>query len=188
MYVHHCMFTNLLDEFKQIKIPIPSNVNDWIWRRVSTDLLIHCVSFNRDLDTLKKIDASFVNYLSKHWLPIINKWARHAQPGLVHFGNRTNNRLENANGRLKEQTNRRNSLAVAIQTVWNHSGNLIEEHTMCVSYNSDRCLLVDVDSHVRRVLDRLTTYAAKQVVQQLSECSQKLRIDLIRPNGVSWFI
>ncbi|GAA54165.1 hypothetical protein CLF_112443 [Clonorchis sinensis] len=48
------------------------------------------------------------------------KWAIHAQHGLVHFGNVTNNRLENANGRLKRRVHHADSLEHAIQKVFQH--------------------------------------------------------------------
>ena len=57
--------------------------------------------FNRDLQILRRTDRAFVNYLLGHWLYIKRKWAIHAQNNLVHFGNRTNNRIENANRRVK---------------------------------------------------------------------------------------
>ena len=73
--------------------------------------------FNRNLQILRRTDPAFVNYLLGHWVYIKRKWAIHAQNDLVHFGNRTNNRIESANRRVKIGLHCRDRLAHAIQKV-----------------------------------------------------------------------
>ncbi|KAG5453317.1 hypothetical protein CSKR_104407 [Clonorchis sinensis] len=52
--------------------------------------------FKQNLQFLGPTDPRFVSRLTSHWLYITRKWAVHAEPGSVHFGNVTNNYLKNA--------------------------------------------------------------------------------------------
>lgn len=123
--------------------------------------------FDRHLHDLRQVDQSFVQYLTKYWLPIQRQWAVHAQTDFVHFGNRTNNRIENANGRIKKHTHHRDSLEVALQKIWCYSASVVNEYNLRTFYECDRRLLLDAEDWIRAVLNRLTIYAAKHVHKHL---------------------
>ncbi|GAA56447.1 hypothetical protein CLF_110911 [Clonorchis sinensis] len=100
--------------------------------------LDNAVQFRQDLQLLRRTDPRFVSYLTARCLYITRKWAVHAQSGMVHFGNVTNNRLENANGRLKDPVHHADTLEHAIQKVSRHAEWLIREFEMHTSYHCDR--------------------------------------------------
>jgi hypothetical protein len=108
-----------------------------------------------------------VSYLSVHWLQNLRSWAVHVQTGLVHFGNMANNRLENANGRLKKHTHHADRLEHAVQ-VSLHAERLLQEYEVHAIYRCDKRLLSKGDFYVRRVLQRMTTYARVAVLRHLS--------------------
>lgn len=114
-------------------------------------------------------DPLFAGYLALNWLSITRKWALHSQTDVLLFGNRTNNRIENANGRLKQCTHPRDCLSVSLQKIWRHSGDLLSEYYSLTSYECDRRLVLDLPDHVRCVIDRLTTYASKKVLKHLRD-------------------
>jgi hypothetical protein len=123
--------------------------------------------FKRDLSIIRSTDYRFYRYLKENWLHILRKWACHAQDGLVHFGNLTNNRTENANGRLKHVLNARDRLSHAVHKVWNFSEQLLKEWEMHASFQCDRRELFNVDAYVQDVLHRMTTYASRLVMNHL---------------------
>ncbi|GAA48251.1 hypothetical protein CLF_101371 [Clonorchis sinensis] len=55
--------------------------------------------FRQDLQLLRRTDPRFVSCLTARWLYITRNWAAHAQYGMGHFVNVTNDRLEDATGR-----------------------------------------------------------------------------------------
>lgn len=118
---------------------------------------------------LRRTDPAFVAYLSAHWLYIRRAWAIHAQKGLVHFGNTTNNRLENANGRLKRHTHHKDRLVHAIQKVSRHCEWLIREYEMQATYRCDRKEMIAGECFVKAILVRMTTYAAHLVMRHVGE-------------------
>ena len=82
---------------------------------------------------------------------------------MVTFGNSTNNRLENANRRIKLCTHPRNGPLTTVQKIRAHTMRLLNEYTLAATVGSDRIINVAADDRMRSVLNRLTTYAAKQV-------------------------
>lgn len=126
-----------------------------------------------------------MNYLLCNWLYIKPKWAFHAQSRVVHFGNRTNNRLENANGRLKKKTHPRDSLSTAIDKIWNHSEWLMREFEMQSTYGCDRHQIVTTDVYVKDVISRMTTFAGHLVLQHLNKQIPRLSSVLIAESKVS---
>ncbi|GAA51944.1 hypothetical protein CLF_107115 [Clonorchis sinensis] len=59
---------------------------------------------------LRRMDPRLFYRITARWSYITRKWAMHAQSGMVHFGSVTNNRLENANGRLKYRLHHANTM------------------------------------------------------------------------------
>ncbi|KAG5443965.1 hypothetical protein CSKR_103787 [Clonorchis sinensis] len=72
--------------------------------------LLQTHRLQQDLQLLRRPDPRFVSYLTARWLYITRKCAIHAHSGMVHFGNVTNNRLGNADGRLKDQAHHADTL------------------------------------------------------------------------------
>ncbi|KER22051.1 hypothetical protein T265_14950, partial [Opisthorchis viverrini] len=122
----------------------------------------NAAEFRHDLQILRRTDPSFVSYLTAHWLHITRKWAIHAQRGLVHFGNVTNNRLENANGRLESHVHHSDSLEHAVLKVAHHIEWLMREYEMHTNYCCDRREIREGDIYVFGLVSRMTTYAANQ--------------------------
>lgn len=87
----------------------------------------------------------------------------HAQCGVVHLGNTTNNRVENAHGRLKRRTNHLDRLVIAMQKVWDYGEILLREYQSQAFMGSRRRQRVNEDSYVKFVLASLTDYAAQKV-------------------------
>ncbi|GAA53580.1 hypothetical protein CLF_110557, partial [Clonorchis sinensis] len=130
--------------------------------------------FCHDLQVLRRTDPGFISYLTASWLYITRKWAIHAQHGLVHFGNVTNNHVENPNGRLKRRLHHADSLEHAIQKVFQHSEWLMREYEMHTTYYCDRREIREGDSYVLRVVSRMATYAANQVLRHIGTCTPNL--------------
>ncbi|GAA51833.1 hypothetical protein CLF_106853 [Clonorchis sinensis] len=94
--------------------------------------------FRQDLQLLRPRDPRFVSYLAARWLCTTRKWAVYAQFGMVHFGNVTNNRLGNADGRLKDRVHHADTLENAIQKMSRHAEGLMRESEVHTSYHCDR--------------------------------------------------
>lgn len=143
---------------------------EWqFWMTMTSILLNQCkllLRFQADLRRLER-DVPFLNYLLINWIPITRMWAVHAQSDLVHFGNRTNNRVESAHGRLKKATHHRDDIAKTIQKVWGHSEDCITNWEMQAAYECDRRQVLHTDSFIQGVLDRLTIRAAQLVLKHL---------------------
>lgn len=116
---------------------------------------------------MQQIDPQFVRYLTSQWLFIKRSWASYAQAGLVHFGNTTNNRVENANLRLKKVTHASDRLELAVRKVWNLSEVLLKEFQMQATYYCDRHQVFRGNAYVQRLVSRLTTYAATLVMRNI---------------------
>ncbi|CAI2738914.1 unnamed protein product, partial [Dicrocoelium dendriticum] len=125
--------------------------------------------FQQDLKLLQRTDPHFVRYLTLYWLYIKRSWAKHAQAGLVHFGNTTNNRVENANLRLKKVTHASDGLVAAVRKVWAHSEVLLKESQMHAAFFCDRRQLLEGSAYVHRVVCLLTTYACNLVMRHLAQ-------------------
>ncbi|GAA49484.1 hypothetical protein CLF_103123 [Clonorchis sinensis] len=126
-------------------------------------IVLHTHRFRQDLQLLRRTDQRFVSYPTARWLYITRKWAVHAQSGMVHFGNVTNNRLENANGRLKDRVHHADTLEHAKQTVSRHAEWLMWE------YHCDRRQIIEGNGYVLNVaLGAATTKAALTVLAQTS--------------------
>ncbi|CAH8601619.1 unnamed protein product [Dicrocoelium dendriticum] len=130
----------------------------------------HCSRFQQDLSLLQKTDPQFVRDLTSHWMFIKRSWANYAQTGLVHFGNTTNNRVENANLRLKKITHASDRLAVAVSKVWKLSEVLLKEFQMRCTYFCDRHQVFEDEgnAYVQMLIGRLTTYAGTLVMRHLA--------------------
>ncbi|GAA50949.1 hypothetical protein CLF_105298, partial [Clonorchis sinensis] len=135
---------------------------------------VNAAEFRHDLQILRRIDSRFASYLTAHWLYITREWAIHAQHELVHSENVTNNRLENANGRLKRRMQHADSLEHAIQKVFQHSEWLMREYEMHTTYYCDGREIREGDSCVLSVVSRMTTYAANQVLRHIGTCTPNL--------------
>ncbi|TGZ69987.1 hypothetical protein CRM22_003423 [Opisthorchis felineus] len=146
--------------------------------------LDNAVQFRQDLQILRRTDPRFLSYLTARWLYITRKWAVHAQSGMVHFGNVTNNRLENANGRLKDRVHHSDTLEHAIQKVSRHAEWLMREFEMHTSYHCDRRQILEGDSYVLNVVCRMTTYACSLVLRHLGPRPPRLHYDGIGTNKV----
>lgn len=105
---------------------------------------------------------------------------------MVHFGNTTNNRLENANGRLKKRTYHNISIQHAIQRVSNHSAALLREYELHATYHCDRREVLCGDFYVLRVVARLTTYAAAIVLRHLGRRTPDLPVTLTAEHEVCY--
>ncbi|GAA51168.1 hypothetical protein CLF_105670 [Clonorchis sinensis] len=134
----------------------------------------NAAEFRYDVQILRRTDPGFVSYLTAHWLYITRKCAIYAQPGLVHFGNVTNNRLENAKGLLKRRLHHADSLEHAIQKVSQHSEWLMREYEMHTTYYCDRRKIRERDRYVLPVVSQMTTYAANQVLRHIGTCTSNL--------------
>ena len=133
---------------------------------------------------LQRVDVNFANYVLSNWLPITRKWSIHAQTGLVHFGNTTNNRLESANRHLKRHTNPCDALVTAVRKVSDYSRNQLVDGAMKASHGSDRRLLVTAECAVQGVLHRMTTYAAAQFIKHLKNKRTDLHHVHVNPSKV----
>ena len=136
---------------------------------------------------MRRTDPAFVNYLLGHGLYIKRKWAIHAQNNVVHFDNRTNNRIENANRRVKVGLNCKEQLAYAIQKVWKHAGVPLREFNMHAFYHCDRHEIRECDSYVRLILDRMTTYAATMAQRHLNGVIPRLPSENLNERKVDLF-
>ena len=145
-----------------------------------------CTRFQRHLRFITDNDPDFAAYLCKNWMHIKRQWAYHAQNGLVHFGNTTNNRLESAHCRLKKHTHASDRLVVAIQKVWDYSSTQISDFHLQAAYASDRRELFEADTYVKNVVCRLTTYAAHRVLSHISRRSLDMAINQLSEFEV-WF-
>lgn len=130
---------------------------------------------------LRFTDPSFAKYVAAEWIPIRRTWAIHAQAGLVHLGNTTNNRLENANGRVKKVTHHGDRLINAIQKVSKHSEWLMKEFEVQAAEQCDKRPMMHTDSVVQSVIGRLTNYASGQVLRHLGRRKPHLLIS--QPHG-----
>ncbi|GAA51024.1 hypothetical protein CLF_105452 [Clonorchis sinensis] len=117
--------------------------------------------------SIRKHDPRFVSYLTTRWLYITRKWAVHPQSGMFHFGHMTNNRLEDANGRLKDRVRHADTLGHAIQKVSRHADWPMREFEMHTSYHCDRRQILEGDGYVLNVVCRMTTYACSLVLRHL---------------------
>lgn len=133
---------------------------------------------------LEHSEPSFFNYLLSNWLHIKRKWAFHAQRNMVHFGNTTNNRIENANRRLKEAVCPRDCLIVSMQKVWAYTERLLHEQFVQATLGSDRRLVLPVRRNIRTVLNRLTTYAAKLVWHHVHRRQPPVQVEAISQSQV----
>ena len=133
---------------------------------------------------LQRVDVNFANYVLSNWLPITRKWSIHAQTGLVHFGNTTNNRLESANRHLKRHTNPCDALVTAVRKVSDYSRNQLVDGAMKASHGSDRRLLVTAECAVQGVLHRMMTYTAAQIVKRLKNKHTDLHHVHVNPSKV----
>ncbi|GAA54286.1 hypothetical protein CLF_113563 [Clonorchis sinensis] len=129
-------------------------------------IVLHTHRFRQDLQLLRRTDPRFVSYLTARWLYITRKWAIHAHSGMVHFGSVINNRLENANGRLKDWVHH-DTLEHAIQKVSRHAEWLMREFEMHTSYHCDRRQIIEGDGYDLNVVCRMTTYACSLVLRYL---------------------
>ncbi|GAA57634.1 hypothetical protein CLF_112998, partial [Clonorchis sinensis] len=73
---------------------------------VSCELQVLAHKFRQDLQLLRHTSPRTGSYLTAGWLYITRKPAVQAHSRIFHFGNVNNNRLDNANGRLKKQDRR----------------------------------------------------------------------------------
>ncbi|GAA53550.1 hypothetical protein CLF_110478 [Clonorchis sinensis] len=89
-------------------------------------------------------------------------------------GTVTNNRLENATGRLKRRVHHADSLEHAIQEVIQHSKWLMREYEMHITYYCDRRKIREGDRYVLPVVSQMTTYAANQVLRHIGTCTPNL--------------
>ncbi|GAA51446.1 hypothetical protein CLF_106150 [Clonorchis sinensis] len=121
--------------------------------------------FRQDLQELRLTDPRFVSYLTARRLYTTQKWAVHAQSGMNHFGNVTNNRLEKANSRLKYQVHHADTLQHAIQKVSRQAEWLMREFEMHTSYHCARRQIHEGDGYVLNVVCRMTTYACSLVLR-----------------------
>ncbi|GAA54049.1 hypothetical protein CLF_111999, partial [Clonorchis sinensis] len=121
--------------------------------------LDNAVQFRQDLQLLRRTDPRF-SYLTARWLYITRKWAVHAQSGMVHFGNVTSNRLENANGRLKDRVHHADTLEHAIQ----------------------KRQIIEGDGYVLNVVCQMTTYACSLVLRHLGLRPPRLPYDSVGTN------
>ena len=141
--------------------------------------------FHHDMLLLDSFDKPFANYVLSNWLHMTRKWAIHAQAGLVHFGNTTNNRLESANRHLKRHTSSRDRLARAVHKVWEYSKVQLLDSAMKASYGSDRRLLTVVDSRVQNLMLRMTTYASKLLLHHVRRKKLNFDHDFIESSKVT---
>ena len=86
---------------------------------------------------------------------------------MVHFGNTTNNRLKNANGRLKKKKHHADRLEHAMRKITFQDERLMREYEMPSIYICARRLMPRGDFYVRRALKRMTMYAALMVSRHL---------------------
>ncbi|GAA47856.1 hypothetical protein CLF_100887 [Clonorchis sinensis] len=107
---------------------------------------------------LRRTDPRFFSYLTARWLYITRKWAVHAQSGMVRFGNVTNDRLGNANGRLIDQVDHADTLERAIQKVSRHVEWLMREFELHTSYHCDGRQILVGDGYVLTVVCRMTIF------------------------------
>ncbi|GAA53705.1 hypothetical protein CLF_110828 [Clonorchis sinensis] len=112
----------------------------------------------------------------------VRKWAVHTQSGTVHFGNLTNSRLENTNGRLKDQVHHADTLQHAIQRVSRQEEWLTREFEMHTSHHFDRRQILQGDGYVLNVVCRLTTYACSLVLRHLVTRPPRLSYDSVGTN------
>ncbi|GAA56094.1 hypothetical protein CLF_109895, partial [Clonorchis sinensis] len=121
--------------------------------------------------------------IRKHVCHLISMyWAVNAQSGMVHFVNVTNNRLENAEGRLKDRVHHADTLKHAIQKVSRQAEWLMRQFELHTSYHCDRREILEGDSYVLNVVCRKTTYACSLVLRHLGPRPPSLPYDSVGTN------
>ncbi|KAG5448017.1 hypothetical protein CSKR_106612 [Clonorchis sinensis] len=144
--------------------------------------------FRQDLQLLRRTDLRFVSYLTVRCFYITQKWAIHARSGMVHFGNVTNNRLENANGRLKDRVHRADTLEHSIKKVSRNAEWLVREFEMHTPYHCERRQILADYGYVLNVVCRTTTYAYSLVLRHLGPQPPRLPYDSVGINKARlWF-
>ena len=123
--------------------------------------------FDNHLAEIRQLDAEFFNYFKDNWVSCKKLWALHAQKGVVHLGNLTNNRVENAHGRLKKHTHPRDRLVVAVQKVWRYLQVSMRDWQSQTSMGCVRRMLKNKDPFIAGIVGRLTVYASDKVRRHL---------------------
>lgn len=113
-------------------------------------------------------------------------WAFHARRNVVHFGNTTNNRLENANLLLKKRTHNRDSMIACLTKVWNHAASMVQQFKLKVISGCCRRLMKPSEAYMSGMLNRMTTYAAMRVLRQIGETCFRIPFNKLE-NQVSAF-
>ncbi|GAA50514.1 hypothetical protein CLF_104671 [Clonorchis sinensis] len=104
---------------------------------------------------------------------------------MVHFGKVTNNRLQNATGRLKDRVHHADTLEHAIQKVSRHTEWRMREFEMHTSYYCDRRQIIEGDGHVLNVVCRMTMYTCFLVLRHLGPRPPRLPYDSVGTNKLT---
>ena len=111
--------------------------------------------FDDHLRALSQMDRKFHYYVCVHWLKHTRYLAYHAQSRMVHSSNTTNNRVENAHGRLKRRIKKSNqSLEVAMHTIWAYAHQLVRDFETQAVQRCDRPQLNMEDVYVDNICRR----------------------------------
>lgn len=129
-------------------------------------------SFKRSVATLQKeAPAHFFAYFEKNWLSCAQYWASYETDKFPNLGNRTNNRLESHNQKIKTVLDKNMSIAEAIKHLLLLKGSkqLQRAHrefeaTLKVSYRLDDS---DADGVETKIAKTLTPYACGIVLNEL---------------------
>lgn len=111
-------------------------------------------------------------------------WAAIGLKDVLTFGNKTNNRVENAHGQLKKLMPHNLSLAKAVANVWAYANRLEHSVDSRLAMNCDRRCVYAGDAYVVNVIKRLTTYAADLVVKNVEKWQMNAHYELISENKV----
>ena len=108
--------------------------------------------------------------------------------GMVHLGNTTNNRVEDAHRRIKLCTHQQQPLIKSIQQVWKFLDRSIRDYQMQSITGCHRHIVNGKDDYVTGILIRLTTYAGKLIRNHLRNRSIELDFTELRNFQVCCFL
>ena len=108
-----------------------------------------------------------MDYFDKNWLPKKHLWATSSMVEVVHFGNTTNNRLENANRQIKTMVRKSNTIEVVLNNLFLYTERHHVEKTSELSVSMRRKKRYAVDSSLQDVLNEFTPFAADLIAQDV---------------------
>lgn len=134
--------------------------------------LIYCKSYNQFLyisDQIEKSNKSYFLYLLKCWLSISDMWAHYLRSNLLTFEFNTNNRVEQAHGKIKKFLSKNSSLPVIIDEIIRYSNVITSE---CLIKENKLSMLeykLSNDTILNNLLLQFSPYSWKKILKIYNE-------------------